>query len=163
MDVIPRIPLQLMHACVVASIQVELTDEMLQQFRADLLGRIRDSAASGVIFDVSGLEIMDREDFRALRQIMSMAKMMGARSIIAGLRPGIVASLVELGADVDGVEAVIDLDDALQLMEPQPTDRQPSLDGDAENEPEPENESEPENQCEPEIEPDPEPDTDGRG
>jgi rsbT antagonist protein RsbS len=114
---IPRIPLQVSRDCVVASIQVDLSEAVLRQFRTDLLGMLHSSGASGVILDVSGVEIMDREDYEALRRTMAMARLMGARCILAGLRPGVVSSLVELDVDLEEIEAALNLDEALRLVE----------------------------------------------
>jgi rsbT antagonist protein RsbS len=112
-----RIPLQVSRQCVVASIQLDLTAEVLRQFRADLLGLLHDSGCSGVILDVSGVQIMDFEDFEALRRTMAMAALMGAQTIVSGLRAGVVSSLVELGADTEDIVATLDLDDAFRVMD----------------------------------------------
>ena len=117
---IPRIALQVSRGVVVASIQVDLDDDVLAQFREDLLGRIQKTGACGVILDVSGLEILDSEEFAALRRIISMTDLMGARSVLVGLRPGVVSSLIETGADVDGLDAAVSLDVAFALLEPAP-------------------------------------------
>ncbi len=53
---VQRIPLQVARGCVVASIQIDLTPEVLQQFRRDLLARVQESRANGVILDVSGFQ-----------------------------------------------------------------------------------------------------------
>lgn len=113
---IPRIPMQVTSGCLVASIQVDLTAGLLRRFQQDLLERIRDTGATGVILDVSGVQIMDLDDFDLLRRSMAMASIMGARPMLVGLRPGIVASLIELDCPVDGVEAAADLDDALRRL-----------------------------------------------
>lgn len=113
----PRIPMQLTGGCLVASIQVDLTAGLLRRFQQDLLERVRTTGATGVILDVSGVEIMDLDDFDMLRRTMAMASVMGARSLLVGLRPGIVASLIELDGNVEGVAAAADLDDALQLLQ----------------------------------------------
>ncbi len=112
-----KIPMQLSRNSVVASIQVDLSHEVLQTFRQDLLVLLQSSGAKAVILDVSGVEIMDVEDFDAIRHTMSMAAVMGARPIIAGLRPGVVSALVQLGADVDDVEAALNLDEAFRLLD----------------------------------------------
>ncbi len=117
---VQRIPLQFVHGCVVASIQIDLTPDVLRQFRTDLLARVQASEAKGVIFDVSGIEILDLEDFDALRQTMVMAEIMGARSILSGLKPGVVSALIDLGADPEGVNAVLNLDDAFRLLDRTP-------------------------------------------
>ncbi len=114
-----RIPLQLSRNCIVASIQVDLTYDVLRRFRVDLLEFLQQSGAQAIILDLSGLEILDLEEFEALRQTMSMASLMGAKSIVAGLRPGIVSALIELNADVEGILAAFNLDDAFSQIEAQ--------------------------------------------
>ena len=74
---VQRVPLQVARGCVVASIQIDLTPEVLQQFRMDLLERVQESRANGVILDVSGIDILDLDDFNALRKTMEMAEIMG--------------------------------------------------------------------------------------
>ena len=114
-----RIPLQLSRNCIVASIQVDLTYDVLRRFRADLLEFLQQSGAQAVILDLSGLEILDLEEFEALRQTMSMVSLMGAQSIVAGMRPGVVSALIELNADVAGILAAFNLDDAFSQIEAQ--------------------------------------------
>jgi rsbT antagonist protein RsbS len=114
---VQRIPLQFVHGCVVASIQIDLTPEVLQQFRMELLERVQASGADGVIFDVSGIDILDLDDFDALRQTMAMAEIMGARSILSGLKPGVVSALIDLGADSGELNAVLNLDGAFRLLD----------------------------------------------
>ena len=114
---IPRIPIQVSRDCVVASIQIDLSEDVLRQFRADFLEMIRQSEASNVILDVSGVEVMDEEDFQAIRNTMHMANLLGVRSVLAGLRPGVVSSLIELGVDTEGFETALNLDEAFRLME----------------------------------------------
>lgn len=118
MDVrtIQRIPLQLSQNCIVASIQVDLSEELLRLFREDLLKLLQSSEADGIILDLSGVEIIDAEDWEAIRGTMTMANLMGARSIVAGLRPGVVSALVELEVDVENIDAALNLDEALKLM-----------------------------------------------
>jgi len=114
---VPKIPLQVSRNCVVASIQVDLTEEVLHQFRSDLLELLHSSGANGVILDVSGVEVLDLEDFDALRRSMAMAALMGARTTFSGFRPGVVSSLVELDADVESVIAALNMDEAFRAME----------------------------------------------
>jgi rsbT antagonist protein RsbS len=114
---VQRIPLQVVRGCVVASIQIDLDPEVLRQFRIDLLACVQKSRANGVILDVSGIDILDLDDFNGLRSTMEMAEVMGARPILSGLKPGVVSALIDLGADPEGVNAVLNLDDAFQLLD----------------------------------------------
>ncbi len=113
---VQRIPLQVVRGCVVASIQIDLTPEVLGHFRTELLERVRESSANGVILDVSGVDILDRDDFEALRQTMAMAAIMGARPVLSGLKPGVVSALIDLGVEPEGLNAALSLDDAFRLL-----------------------------------------------
>jgi rsbT antagonist protein RsbS len=116
-SVVSRVPLQLSRDCVVASVQIDLRDEVLRQFQVDLLEYLHETGASGVIIDVSGVEIMDIDDFEALRRTLSMAAIMGARPVIVGLRPGVISSLMDLGVDPAGIDAAFNLDDGFDLLQ----------------------------------------------
>jgi len=126
---IPGVAMQVSRGVVVASIQVDLDDDVIARFRQDLLDCIHETGSRGVILDVSGLETLDSEELAALRKIMVMTSLMGAESVLVGLRPGVVSALIEVGADIDGLRAAINLDAAFALLE-------------TELEPEPESEDE---------------------
>ena len=136
---IPGVAMQLSRGIVVASIQVDLDDDVLARFREDLLGRLHESGSEGVILDVSGLQTLDSEEFAALRRIITMCTIMGAESVLAGLRPGVVSALIGAGADVDGLRAAINLDAAFDLLQPEP---EPELELELEQAPEPDTENE---------------------
>ena len=116
----PAIAMQVTRGVVMASIQVDLTDEVLGRFRDDLLRRIEETACHGAIFDLSGLLVLDSHEFAALRKIMTMSDIMGASPVLVGLRPGVVSALVEAGANVDDIQAASSLDAAFALLEVQP-------------------------------------------
>ena len=128
----PAVAIQVSRNIVVASIQVDLDDNVLDRFRQDLLRRVHETGSRGVILDVSGLETLDPDEFAALRGIIRTCAIMGAESILAGLRPGVVSALVEAGADIDGLRAAINLDAAFSQLELQ---SQPDIEPDTDMEP----------------------------
>ena len=130
--------MQISRDVVVASIQVDLDDDVLARFQQDLLARIHEKNSRAAILDVSGLETIDSDEFAALRRIMSMVKIMGAESVLVGLQPGVVSALIEMEADVDGLQTAIDLDAAFLLREPE---EDPELESEAKSEGEEESES----------------------
>ena len=113
---IPRVALQISRGIVIAPIQVDLEDEVLAQFQQDLLALVHRSGATGVILELSGLETLDSREFESLRRIIEMTRLLGARAVLVGLRPGVVSSLVELGVDIDGLEAALHPDAAFDLL-----------------------------------------------
>ena len=114
---VPRVAIQVSRGVVVASIQVDLDEDVLAQFRDDLLRRIHVTGSRGVILDVSSLETLDSHEFSALRRIIAMCAILGAEAVLVGMRPGVVSALIEVGADVDGLRAAFDLDAAYAMLE----------------------------------------------
>ncbi|PCI80782.1 MAG: hypothetical protein COB20_02700 [SAR86 cluster bacterium] len=112
-----KVPLQVTHGYLVASIQVYLDEHMLAGFRDDLLSEIRDSDIDGVILDVSGVSIIDRTSFASLMKIRSMISLMGTRSVLVGIKAGVAASLIDLDVDLSRVDAVLQLEDAFELFD----------------------------------------------
>ena len=115
----PAVAIQVSRDLVVASIQIQLDDDVLARFQQDLLQRVHGGESRGVILDLSGLEILDSHELDALRRIINMVAIMGVQTVLVGLRPGVVSSLMEAGADVDGLCAAINLDAAYDLFESQ--------------------------------------------
>lgn len=111
-----HIPLQISQNCVVAAIQIDLTPEIFQQLKEDLLEKLQQSEAEGVIIDISGVEIMDLNDFDEFRSIINMVKIMGAKTVISGFKPELISALVDLDANIDGIDAALNLDDAFVVM-----------------------------------------------
>lgn len=110
------VPMQLVRGCLVASVQVELTQDVLHRFQQDLLQAVRDTRARAVILDLSGVSILDSSDFESAVRTLRMARLMSATPVIVGLRPGIAASLVELGASAGDIDTCMSLEQALELI-----------------------------------------------
>lgn len=112
------IPLQIHEKCLIASVQVELSESLLKQFQAELLERIAEEVDTrGVVLDLSGLFIIDLPDFEQLMNIIAMVKLMGYNTVVSGLRPEVVSALIMLDADVDKLVAVASLDEAFEAID----------------------------------------------
>lgn len=111
-----RIVLNSMGGVLVATVQAAMTSSVLARFREDLLDRLIADRLPSLVLDLSGVSLMDIEEFDALRQVARSAGMIGAEAWFVGLRPEVVATLVTLGADTDGLRTALDLDDALTLI-----------------------------------------------
>lgn len=70
----------------------------------------------GVVLDLSGLQIIDLQDFEELLKTIEMIRLIGFNTIISGLRPEVVSSLIMLDAPVDGLVGVASLDEALDTI-----------------------------------------------
>ena len=113
---VARVPVQLVRGCLVASVQVEFNDEILHAFQQDLLRELRRTRARAVVLDLSGIGILDSSDFNSVVRTLKMARLMSAVPVIVGLRAGVAASLVELGASAEGVASCPSLERAFELL-----------------------------------------------
>ncbi|MET9508032.1 STAS domain-containing protein [Streptomyces flavidovirens] len=85
----------------------ELDDKTAVAFTDDLTERISTDRARGVLIDISRLEIIDSFVARTLMDLTTMARLLGARVIVAGMRPPVAITLVELGIELVGVETAL--------------------------------------------------------
>mgnify|MGYP000518920812 CR=1 FL=1 len=67
----------------------------------------------GVILDFSAITIIDIDEFEDIRKIILATRLMGLRCVISGMRAGVVAYLVTVEANIDGVDSFNNLDKAM--------------------------------------------------
>ncbi len=111
-----RIVVNRMEGVLVATIQVALTSATLTRLREDVLSSLAAQPSPSLLLDLSGLSLMDVEEFEALRQLAKSVWLMGTETWFVGIRPEVVATLVTLGADPNGLRTALDLDAALNLI-----------------------------------------------
>src|SRR5690348_8382132 len=100
----------------IASVQGSMTDADLAQMRDELVGDVRRYRSTGVIVDVSLLDVMDSFAARTLRGIAQMIKLLGATAIIVGIQPEVAFSMVQLGLTFEGINTALDLEEGLALL-----------------------------------------------
>ena len=68
-----------------------------------------------VILDVSGVPAIDTDVAQHLLKTVEAARLMGATSILSGVRPETAQAIVHLGIELGGLRSRNSLKDALQL------------------------------------------------
>src|ERR1051325_10954978 len=91
------IPILKIGSTLLATIQIELHDTVVDAFQGDVLEEIERTAAAGLIIDISALETVDSYVARMLANTAKMAKLMGTETVIVGMRPAVAATLVRMG------------------------------------------------------------------
>ncbi len=94
-----RVILQRVAGVVIIPAPDPITDAFMNDLRATILDYMKKNKISGVIIDLSGVELLDGHDFENLRQVRNGIELMGAPVILAGIRPGVAAGLAALNAD----------------------------------------------------------------
>jgi rsbT antagonist protein RsbS len=99
-----------------ATIQVELRDSVAEDFQRTVLTRIEDTGSTGLLIDITALDMVDSYVARVLVETSKMARLMGTEAVLVGMRPEVAATLVRMGFPVDGVRTALDVDDGLALL-----------------------------------------------
>ncbi|MEV5508359.1 STAS domain-containing protein [Streptomyces orinoci] len=110
------VPILALGDTLLVSLQGELHDGMAEQLQQDISRRIADSGAVGVIIDISGVEIVDSFLGRVLAEIAASAGLLAAGTVVAGMRPAVAITLVELGLTLPGLTTALDVERARELL-----------------------------------------------
>jgi rsbT antagonist protein RsbS len=111
-----QIPILKVGSNLLTTIHIDLDDSIADAFQEDALERIEETGASGLVIDISGLEEVDTYVARLLAETGRMARLMGTRTVIVGMRPEVAATLIRMGYQMTGVETALDVDEGLALL-----------------------------------------------
>ena len=113
---VPRIPILQIESFLIASIQTELHDKAAVSFKDDLLQRIYETKARGVLIDLTAIDVVDSFIARIIGDVAEMARLMGAAVVVTGLQPAVAITLVELGVELSGVVTALNLEQGLAAL-----------------------------------------------
>src|SRR5215470_14641652 len=110
------IPILRIGPTLLATIQIELHDTVVDSFQTDVLEEIERTGARGLIVDISALETVDSYVARMLANTGKMAKLMGTETVIVGMQPAVAATLVRMGYLMEGIDTALSLEEGLALQ-----------------------------------------------
>ncbi|WP_088006170.1 STAS domain-containing protein [Indiicoccus explosivorum] len=112
-----RIPILKLRDCLIVSIQWELDDQTAIQFQEDLLKKLHETSARGVVIDLTSIDFIDSFIAKVLGDVISMSSLMGARVVITGIQPAVAITLIELGIRLEDVMTALDLENGLDKLQ----------------------------------------------
>jgi rsbT antagonist protein RsbS len=98
------------------TIQVDMHDRLAISLQDDLTRMISDTAARGVLIDISSLEIVDSFIGRMLANIAAMSRVLDAETVVVGMQPAVAITLVELGLPLPGIRTALNVDAGMELL-----------------------------------------------
>jgi rsbT antagonist protein RsbS len=128
---VERIPILKMGGLLLVSIQVDMHDRLALQLQDDLMSRISETGAHGVLIDISALEMVDSFIGRMLGNIAAMSRVLDAETVVVGMRPAVAITLVELGMSLPGVRTALDVERGMTLLASAAAARTTVVDGNA--------------------------------
>ena len=111
-----RIPILKMGQFLLVSIQVDMHDRLALQLQDDLTARIAETGSTGVLIDISSLEMVDSFIGRMLGNIAGMSRVLDAETVVVGMRPAVAITLVELGMSLPGVRTALDIEKGMEML-----------------------------------------------
>lgn len=112
-----RIPILRMGRLLLVTIQVDMHDRLAMTLQDDLTTRIVKDRATGVLIDISALDIVDSFIGRMISNTAAMAKILDARTVVVGMQPAVAITLVELGLTLEGVSTALNVERGIKLLE----------------------------------------------
>lgn len=111
-----RIPILRMGKCLLVTIQVDLQDQTALALQDDLSNKIQATGATGVLIDISALEIVDSFIGRMLASISGIARVLDAVTVVVGMQPAVAITLVELGLSLEGVRTALNVERGMAML-----------------------------------------------
>jgi rsbT antagonist protein RsbS len=113
---VERIPILRMGELLLVTIQVDMHDQMAMQLQDDLTAAIARHGSSGVLIDISSLEMVDSFIGRMISDIAGMARILDATTVLVGMQPAVAITLVELGLSLPGVATALNVERGMALL-----------------------------------------------
>lgn len=111
-----RIPILKLKDILIVTVQWELDDQTAIQFQEDLLNKMYETAARGVVIDLTPIDFIDSFIAKVLGDVISMSGLMGAKVVITGIQPAVAITLIELGIRLEDVLTALDLENGLDKL-----------------------------------------------
>jgi rsbT antagonist protein RsbS len=111
-----RIPILRLGHVLLVSIQLDLEDTIALGLQEDLAAAVAKWRAQGVLIDISAVELVDSFIGRTLANIASMTRVLGAETVLVGMRPAVAITMVELGLALPGIKTALDVDRGMELL-----------------------------------------------
>ena len=111
-----HVPVLRLGDVLLVTLQGDLYDGSAQQLQQDLSETIARSGVTGVVIDISGVEIVDSFLGRVLAEIAAQTELLAARTVVAGMRPAVAITLVELGLTLPGLRTALTTEAAMELL-----------------------------------------------
>ena len=105
------------------ALQGDVSDRQADDLSHSVLTRLRDVDVSGLILDVTGVLTLDSHLCAVLAKLASAARLMGVRSVLCGLTPEVVMTLQAMDIELDQIETVGTIEEALEAAGIQHTSR----------------------------------------
>ena len=111
-----RIPILRMGPFLLVTVQVDMHDQLAMALQDDLTNQIAKTGARGVLIDISSLDMVDSFIGRMFGDIAAMGRVLGAETVVVGMRPAVAITLVELGLSLEGIRTALNVERGMEIL-----------------------------------------------
>lgn len=104
------------HDVLMVTVPPDPDDHTVTALQERVLEAMERYEARGLVLDISTVETLDSFFARTLAETAQMVALMGGRTVIAGMRPGVAITTTQLGLTLGGALAALDVDRALEML-----------------------------------------------
>ena len=97
-------------------LQGDITDELADRLRHEVLASIAEQGAEGLIIDVTGVWMIDSHLCSVISTIAASARLMGTTSIVCGMSSDIALTLQAMGVQLEAVRTALTVEEAFRLV-----------------------------------------------
>jgi rsbT antagonist protein RsbS len=113
---VARVPVIRVGDTLIATVVEDLHDRDALALQEELTGQLERTGASGVLLDLSAVEIVDSFLGRLLNDVAVATRLLGANTVIVGIQPAVAVTLVELGLELRGIRTALNSTKGLALL-----------------------------------------------
>lgn len=110
----PVVPV--LRGVLVAPLVGAVDAERARELTENVLGAVTEQHARYVIFDITGVPVVDTQVAQVLLQTTAAVKLLGARAMLVGIRPEVAQTIISLGLDMGTLTTYPDLQEAIAWL-----------------------------------------------
>jgi rsbT antagonist protein RsbS len=102
-------PILTLGDVLLVAIQEDLSDDEIVELQEQIITRVSETRAAGLVIEISAIDMVDFYMARILNEISTMVNILGSQTVITGMQPAVAITLVDMGSELIGVKTALNL------------------------------------------------------
>ncbi|RII36359.1 STAS domain-containing protein [Clostridium chromiireducens] len=112
-----KIPIIKIKKFLIVSLDSDLTDKSAIELQSDILNKVYENKVGGVLIDISVLDMVDSYLGKIIADMSAMIRLLGAETVLVGMKPNVAITLVEMGFNIDGITTSMNVETGIEMLE----------------------------------------------
>lgn len=112
-----KIPIIKIKNFLIVSLNSDLTDKSAIELQTDILNKVYENTVKGVLIDISVLDMVDSYLGKIIADMSAMIRLLGAETVLVGMKPNVAITLVEMGFNIDGITTSMNVETGIEMLE----------------------------------------------